>query len=43
VALDLAQGAPARLVFHTGAVAYNDNRRDWSYVAAMHFDVPSEK
>jgi hypothetical protein len=41
--LELPEGAPSRLVLHTGAMAHNDNRWDWSYVAAMRFDVDTEK
>jgi hypothetical protein len=43
VALDLPRDLPSRLVFHTGAGPDHDNRWDWSYVAAMRFDVSGEK
>lgn len=40
--LDVALPAdsPARLILHTGAGPKNDNKWDWSYVSALHFDVP---
>jgi hypothetical protein len=43
VALELPADPPARLVLHTGAGPDHDNRWDWSYVTALHFEAPVEK
>jgi hypothetical protein len=43
VAIELPADPPATLVLHTGAGPDHDNRWDWSYVTALHFDVPGEK